>query len=213
MDLSTPPEPEAAPPVRRPWFKREPLDVGGLLVETLAVLVGVLLALGIDSWRKERDDAKTVQVAMEAIGDELETNAAAARRHATRVTQAASAMAARNRQDDAGRACTAYAGWGGAEVPMFTQTAYEVAVATQALAKMPFTQANVIGRAYGAQRHVQMMHDKATDILLDPAPKPLATCIGIYREMAQASAGIGKLDSDVAASLGKRRTQPEMDAP
>ncbi len=52
---------------RRPWFRREPIDLGEVLVETIAVLLGVLIALAIDRWHEQATEQRNVASAVESI--------------------------------------------------------------------------------------------------------------------------------------------------
>ncbi|HEV7489949.1 MAG TPA: hypothetical protein VGO25_04030 [Rhodanobacteraceae bacterium] len=61
-------------PARRSWFRRESVSIAELGVQTFAVVLGILLALAIDDWRKERETRESTAAAMSAIRAELETN-------------------------------------------------------------------------------------------------------------------------------------------
>jgi hypothetical protein len=175
---------------RRPWFRREPIDLGELAVETIAVLLGVLIALAIDGWHENRQDARVVGSADAAVRGEIAANRRAVAAHARRLEAMAARMDAAP-ATPAARPCMGYPGWAGAEPPLLLDTAYEVAVATGAMAKMPYVQASAIGGTYGAQRYVQGTYDKIGAMLLGERPVGRSQCIGIVREMARASTQLG----------------------
>ena len=181
MELKDPP---AAP--RAPWFRREPINLGEVVVEGAAVLLGVLGALAIDDWRERHQDGRTLAAARVSIAAELRKNAQRLEDHAGKADRAAQAMARASGLQADDRACTGYPGWSGAQMPMLDDTAYQVAIATQAFAKMPYAQAGRIGEAYGHQRQLAEMHRKAGDMLLLPQAVPVRMCVGIQQEMARA---------------------------
>ena len=175
---------------RRAWFRREPIDLGELAVETIAVLLGVLIALAIDGWHEGRQDRRVVVSADTAVRSEIGANRRAVAAHAHRLEAMAARMDAAPATGDA-RPCMGYPGWAGAEPPLLLDTAYEVAVATGAMAKMPYAHASAIGGAYGAQHYVQAVYDRIGAMLLAERPVARTQCTGIVREMARASAQLG----------------------
>lgn len=199
MDVSD----EASTPTRQrvPLFRREPINPGEVLVEILAVVLGVLIALAIDRWHEGVREQQIVDSALLSIRSELDRNGLEAQEHTAHLAAMAEAMQASNGENPQQLPCMGYEGWAGIQLPMLLDTAYEVAIATQALAKMPYQQASQIGAAYGAQRYMQNLYDKAGELMLADHPTHLGTCIGISREVAYASAGLAKRYAVTLAAL------------
>ena len=183
---------EERAPARRSWYRRTPVNLGELAVQTTAVVFGILLALGIDSWYDGRKDRALVDSAMQSVQAEIARNRDAVLEHQRHMQAMADVMAERNPADAAPRSCMAWDGWSGLSEPMLLDTAYEVAIVTQALAKMPFADASRIGEAYGSQRYIQDMYDKAGEMLISERPAPLAMCVGIAREIGHASGSLAE---------------------
>lgn len=179
-------------PARRTWYRRTPVNLGELAVQTSAVVFGILLALAINSWYDGRKDRALVDSALQSVHAEIARNRDEVLGHQRHMQAMADAMAERNRADDSPRPCMAWDGWAGLEEPMLFDTAYQVAIVTQALAKMTFADASRIGAAYGSQRYVQGMYDKAGAMLISERPAPLAMCVGIAREMAHGSGSLAE---------------------
>lgn len=186
-DTARPGEPSPAP-----WFRREPIDLGEVLVQTIAVLLGVLIALAIDRWQEQASEQRNVASAIESIRAEIGRNREAALAHRDHLEAMAERMRQAGATDAAPTACMGYPGWAGIELPMLMDTAYEVAIATGALADMPYDLASDVGGAYGAQRYIQGMYDTAGKMLLAERPAALGMCTGIAREMARGSAGLAE---------------------
>ena len=188
------PDPDNAQPprtrTRHKWFERAPINLGELVVETGAVVFGILLALGINSWYEGRKDRALVDSALHSLRAEIGRNRDAASNHQQRMEAMADAMARDNAKDAEPRSCMSWKGWAGFEQPVLLDTAYEVAIMTQALAKMPFEEASRIGQIYGAQRYIQHMYDKAGDMLIAERPAALGLCVGVSREVARGSSGL-----------------------
>ncbi len=77
MELSYDPSPRAT----SPWFQRSPINRGELTVETIAVVVGILLALGINSWHEKRQEQAVVDTALHTLADEINRNRLTAEHH------------------------------------------------------------------------------------------------------------------------------------
>lgn len=142
-------------PVRRRrlrWLRRGAIDLGDVVVQIIAVVVGILLALFINNWVTERQQQDAVDVAMRAIHAELAANRAALRENAGRLHKmAADLRSAPENRNQAPRPCAAWPQWGGTGVVNLVDAAYQTAIATQALSHMPFEQAQRIAQAYGYQ--------------------------------------------------------------
>jgi hypothetical protein len=145
-----------APPRRFRWLRRGAIDLGDVVVQILAVVVGILLALFINNWVTEREQQSTVNEAKRAIRAELAANRAALRNNAERLQKMATDLrsAAENR-NQAPRPCYAWPQWGGTGILNLVDAAYQTAIATQALSHMPFEQAQRVAQAYGYQHSYQ----------------------------------------------------------
>lgn len=197
-------------PGKIPWFRREPIDLGEVTVEIIAVVLGVLIAMAIGRWHEQNRDKETIDSALRAVRLELEHNLAVVGKFATRLETMSEQMRALNvpvsEAPESGQRwgpCMSYEGWAGFVPPMLLDTAYEVAIATEALAKMPFNQASSIGRAYGTQRYIQKIYDKTGDLLFAIEPRPLGLCTGLTREMAKASQGLVVTYAEILKALPK----------
>ena len=188
----TEPAAETATPPRKAWFERAPINLGELAVETIAVVIGILLALAIDGWFDARKDRETVDSALQSIRAEIARNREAALKHQRHLDAMAAAMERDNPADAAPRPCSAWKGWMGIQEPMLLDTSYNVAIVTQALAKMPFAQASRIGEIYGGQHYVEKVYDKLGGILLNDRPMQLANCVGISRELSRGSGSLAE---------------------
>ena len=175
---------------RRPWFRREPIDLGEVLVETIAVLLGVLIALAIDRWHEQATEQRNVASAVESIRAEIGRNRDAALAHRDHLEAMAGRMEDMHPADARPAPCMGQPGWAGVQLPMLMDTAYEVAVATGALSNMPYELASNVGAAYGAQRYIQGMYDTAGKMLLAERPVDVRMCTNVAREMAAGSAGL-----------------------
>ncbi len=133
-------------------------------------------------------------MAIEARDEEMRTAGIRKVEEATQILGRPPTMAERMRQagatDAAPTACMGYPGWAGVQLPMLMDTAYEVAVATGALANMPYELASNVGAAYGAQRYIHGMYDTAGKMLLAERPVDVRMCTNVAREMAAGSAGL-----------------------
>lgn len=192
---------------RNALFRRSSINLGELAVETIAVLLGVLIALAIDGWHEAREDGRTVASASRFIAAELRENAARLREQAAQMQANGDAITRSNPANADDRPCSGYAGWKGAQPPMLNDTAYQVAIATQAFAKMPYAQATRIGESYGYQRYVAGMYQKVVDLLLDPDPASVRMCAGVHGEASRAGLQLAqRLDATAAALAGPQET-------
>jgi hypothetical protein len=174
--------PGAKHPGIRSWFRREAVSLGEVAVHTFAVVLGFLLALTIDDWKKERDTAANVAEALAAVHTELEGNRIGLRLHREHLT----AMSGLLRADKTVglRPCSAYPSWRGTGGVLLLDAAYQTAIMTQTFAHIEFSRAQTIARAYGAQRMSQEYLGKIDDLVLRGQQLPAADCGGIIAELA-----------------------------
>src|SRR5699024_2071570 len=73
--------------------------------------------------------------------------------------------------------CFLRAGWGGYGEALVTDAAYRTAIATNALAHMPFEQAHRVAEIYGFQQRYHKAFHLLREHILFAGPKPLDICI------------------------------------
>lgn len=162
-------------------------------------MVGILLALFINDWVTHRQQQASVADAMRAIKAELIANRLALRRHAMQMYAEAKAMQdAPANQTQPARACFEWKGWNGVGGLNLTDAAYQTAIATQALANMPFRQAHLVARIYGWQHYFQKGVELDVGILTGH-PRPLDLCVGFIEEMGRNNL---ELDSIYSGLIG-----------
>ncbi|HEX7324885.1 MAG TPA: hypothetical protein VF292_05985 [Rhodanobacteraceae bacterium] len=150
--------PNAPSPERKRWrwLRHEAIDLGDVAVQIISVVVGILLALAINDWVQQRQQQKTVDQAMRSIRAELTANRVALRQNARRMFAMANAMrAAPANRNQPPRLCYAWQHWAGIGGINLTDAACQTAIATQALANMPYRQAQAVAQVYGWQHYRQ----------------------------------------------------------
>lgn len=170
---------ETPPPRKRwRWFKRGAIDLGDVAVQIIAVVLGILLALFINNRMTEHQQQSAVSEAMRAIRTELVANRAALHQSAARlIAMAANMQHSPGNQEQPARWCFQWDGWDGTNVANLTDSAYQTAIATQALSNMPFKQAHLIAQMYGHQHVTQKDFDLTQNRILMAGPQPLNVCI------------------------------------
>lgn len=159
---------QSPPPRRRGrWLRFEAISLGDVVLQILSVVVGILLALFIDNWSTERQQRATVETAMDAIRAELSENRVALRAHAARMADMAkrTQVSAKNANQPP-RRCYEWEEWRGIGGLNLVDAAYQTAIATQALAHMPFAQASQVSQTYGWQRYFQKGFDLNGTLLM-----------------------------------------------
>lgn len=121
-----------------------------LALEVVLITVGVFLALMVDQWREGAAHREAAQTALHRFRTEIATNrdaiAAVKDYHVQLKAQAEAYLAA----DAAGRKTTTV-NLRGVRIVMFERTAWDLAIATQALTYMNPDLAFALSRTYGAQ--------------------------------------------------------------
>lgn len=152
------------------WLRRGAIDIGDVVVQVIAVVIGILLALLINNWVTERQQQKAVDVAVRAIHAELVANRAGLRKNAERLNRmAAQLRSATENRNLAPRPCYEWPQWEGTGAVNLVDAAYQTAIATQALSHMPFEQAQRIAQAYGYQHFYQQAFNLFRSMFLKPA--------------------------------------------
>jgi hypothetical protein len=158
------PEPTPPPPPRkrRGWLRRGRIDLGDAAVQFIAVVVGIVLGLFINQWVAQRQQQYAVHQAMHAIRVELAANRAILHKnaehwhdHVMRVIDSSKNV------KPSPRPCYLWPGWTSnhTEVAPVSDAAYQTAIATRAMAHMPFQQAHRVAQIYS---HQQQGHDVQT---------------------------------------------------
>lgn len=189
------------PPERKRWrwLKREAIDLGDVVVQVFSVVVGILLALAINDWVTQRQQQANVKEAMRAIRAELSANRVQLRSHAKHMFDMARAMqdSSANRNQPP-RPCFLWDQWSGIGGLNLTDAAYQTAIATQALANMPFGQAQLVAQVYGWQHYFQKGSDLDIGILTQ-RPETLILCVGLVVDAGSANL---QLDSVYSRLIG-----------
>ena len=162
--------PTPGPRRRFRWLRRGAIDLGDVVVQIIAVVIGILLALLINNWATDRQQQNAVDVAVRAIHAELAANRAALRKNAERLNRmAAQLRSATENRNLAPRPCYEWPQWEGTGAVNLVDAAYQTAIATQALSHMPFEQAQRIARAYGYQHFYQQAFSLFRSMFITPA--------------------------------------------
>lgn len=166
------------------WLKREAISLGDVAVQILAVVIGILLALLINDWVTQRQQQAGVDEAMRAIRAELAQNRMVVRNYAAHMYRMADALqdSPKNR-DKPPQACYLWDQWNGLGGMVPLDAAYQTSIATQALANMPFKQAQIVSQIYGYQRYALKGIELDTAILMQS--HPLSFCAGIVEEIGK----------------------------
>ena len=168
----------------RRWLRREAIDLGDMVVQIIAVVVGILLALFINNWANQRQQRAVVSEAMHAIRAELSANRVALRKHATLMFNMAARMQeSPENRNQSPRPCYQWDQWRGIGDLNLTDAAYQTSISTQALANMPFTQAQQVARVYGWQQYLQKGRDFDVELLMQA--HPLDFCIGMAENIGR----------------------------
>lgn len=141
---------------RIPW--------GTLALETFSIVLGVLLALGVNEWREQRATDARVAVALHSIHAELSWNRDFLQhrlQYYARMAQTLDSL--ETAHPEIPLSSMNVQGWRGLSPPVLRASSYDAAIATEALVEMDFEIANAIAQVY----HVQAFYMKAVDKFLD----------------------------------------------
>ncbi|HEX5122049.1 MAG TPA: hypothetical protein VFV97_02295 [Rhodanobacteraceae bacterium] len=173
----------AAP--RRSMFRREAISVAELGVQTFAVVLGILLALAIDGWRKDRETHESVAAAMSAVRAELQANDREITQTDERLHKLVDALKVDEKTAaTAPKPCNEYDNWNGIGVPVLLDAAWQTTIATQVFAHTDFARAEKIAEAYGRQQLYIDQRARVVDLLLRAEPLPVGFCRGVVEELA-----------------------------
>ncbi|MEP6899503.1 MAG: hypothetical protein ABI870_13325 [Rhodanobacter sp.] len=198
---------DAAPKIapRLSLFRRETISLADVAVQIFSVVIGILLALFINNWETTRQQQSTVGEAVQAIRAELAANRIVLRDHAMQMF----AMATRMRESSANknqlpRPCFRWDEWHGIGGLNLVDAAYQTSITTQALANMPFKQAQLVSQIYGWQRYTLKGIDMDAPLLFEQ-PQTLELCAGIVEEIGNNNL---RLDADFARLIGPDTAAP-----
>ncbi len=181
-------------------MRREAIDLGDVVVQIFAVVVGILLALFINDWVTQRQQQATVDEAMRSIRAELALNRTGLRAYAKHMFDMAAAMQnAPANKNQPPKACYLWVDWDGIGGLTPIDAAYQTSIATQALANMPFEQAQLVAQVYGWQHYVLKGVDLDASLLMQQ-PHSLEFCADIIDEIGRNAV---KLDELYAKLIGR----------
>lgn len=198
------PGPDPSRRRRRRWLRRGAIDLGDFMVQIIAVVIGILLALFINHWNTERQQEAAVDTAIHAIDAELSANRLALHHSATYLYQGIARMLDDPENQGApARPCYLWKQWSGTGAVNLTDAAYRTTMGTQALSHMAFPQAQRIAQAYGVQDIVKKSFGLIRSNILIAGPQTLDVCISAIRSFV---ANEHHLDDAYAAVIGPDAT-------
>lgn len=161
------------------WVRRDAVNLGEAAVQFFAVLAGVLVAFALTNWSTQNHQQAMAHKAMQAIRAELVANRTELRENAAAWYAVAKTMMAapENHNPPARRPCYKWEGWGGYGGANITDAAYQTAIATQALAHMPFKQAHTVALVYSRQDAYHSARRFIGKHFVFGGAQPLATCV------------------------------------
>lgn len=171
MKIESPKLPDSAslqrPSRRWRWLRREAIDLGDVVVQIIAVVVGILLALFINNWSTQRQQQANVAEALQAMRAELAANRDQLRGSAAHLFAMAKAMQdSPANKNQLPRFCSEWDQWHGTGATNLVDAAYQISIATQALANMPFKHAELVSQTYGWQHLIQKANDFEVTLLI-----------------------------------------------
>ncbi|HEX7340644.1 MAG TPA: hypothetical protein VF269_00055 [Rhodanobacteraceae bacterium] len=177
--------PTPPPRKRWHWLKRDGIDLGDAVVQFIAMVAGILLALFINNLVTRRQQQHAVDEAMHAIRAELVANRAALHKSVAYLYQRTRQMLdSPKNQHQSPRPCYLWDQWGGTGAINLTDAAYQTAISTQALAHMPFRQAQQVAMAYGVQKIADKSFYLIRANILVAGPHPLSLCASAVESFA-----------------------------
>ncbi len=190
----------------RRWFHRESISLAEIAVQTFSVVLGVLLALAIGEWSRDREERKQVETALKALRAEVEANRAEVTKGLKYIADTDAEMAAKAKADPPSgpRPCVETPGWHGVASPLLLDSAYQTAIATQTLAHMDFNQAQQVARVYAKQREFQKYSEYLVSFLLPQRPMSVESCRFVIN--GEEKSYLDRLDSTFAEFLDQNKT-------
>lgn len=127
-----------------------------VLFESALIVLSILVALGLDEWRENREDEETVQLALSNFASELQQNQARVEDAAPFNQGLRNVMRNRYESNDIG-SVTEFVNMVESYAPVVLQsTAWETALATGSLAKMDYHLVSALSLTYSLQNRYQL---------------------------------------------------------
>jgi hypothetical protein len=142
------------------WFKNSEWSWGKFLFEIVTILIGVVLALGLNEWRQSRAQDEQLSTALQLIRNEVEMN------HHTLSDRISYWEAMRDtldrlmqRQGNIDLSHVPIPGWKGTRNPALSESALEAATGSQALSTADVTLVKRIITVYTFQKKYSQFSD------------------------------------------------------
>lgn len=127
-----------------------------VLFESALIVVSILVALGLDEWREDRQDDETVQLALSNFASELRQNQARVE-YAAPFNRGLRSVLHDRYQDDDIESVEDFVNMVESYTPVALQsTAWETALATGSLAKMDYSLVSALSLTYSLQNRYQL---------------------------------------------------------
>ena len=139
-----------------------------LVFETVSIMIGILLALGVNEWRDERQNDQIVQKSIHNIIIEIENNRASLEQIIPyHQSCKLSIEPGKNKEPNPNDFLSV---WKGLNPPKLYQSAYESAKAVKAMTLMDYESSNAISQVYARQQFFyDMLHMYARVLINDLA--------------------------------------------
>lgn len=127
-----------------------------MLFESALIVISILVALGLDEWRDDRQDEETVQLALSNFASELRQNQARVE-DAAPFNRGLRSVLRNHYQDDDIESVEEFVNMVESYAPVVLQsTAWETALATGSLAKMDYNLVSALSLTYSLQNRYQL---------------------------------------------------------
>jgi len=127
-----------------------------VLFESALIVISILVALGLDEWRDDRQDEETVQLALSNFASELRQNQARVE-DAAPFNRGLRSVLRNHYQDDDIESVEEFVNMVESYAPVVLQsTAWETALATGSLAKMDYNLVSALSLTYSLQNRYQL---------------------------------------------------------
>ncbi len=139
-----------------------------VLFESTLIVLSILVALGLDEWRENREDEENVQLALSNFASELQQNQARIEDAAPFNRGLRNVLRNRYQTDDI-RSVDEFVNMIESYVPVVLQSAaWETALATGSLAKMEYSLVSALSLTYSLQNRYQLVSRSGMAELTSP---------------------------------------------
>ncbi len=139
-----------------------------VLIESTLIVLSILVALGLDEWREDRQDEENVQLALSNFVSELRQNQARIEDAAPFNRGLRNVLRNRYQTDDI-RSVDEFVNMVESYVPVVLQSAaWETALATGSLAKMEYSLVSALSLTYSLQNRYQLVSRSGMTELTSP---------------------------------------------